>query len=321
MSRKTKLWLLAAGALVLAGCILFAGTMAALKWDFSKLSVVRLETNTYPIGESFRDIAVTTDTADIAFAASADGTCSVVVCEDTEHAKHTVTVEEQTLVIRPEQKSAWYDRIGLFLGTPKITVYLPDAQYRALTVTGSTGNVELPQPLAFEHAEISLTTGNADLSASVSGTASIRISTGNIRAADTAVGALDLSATTGAVRVTDVTCRDDLTVQVTTGDAELCGVSCRNLVSGGSVGNLRLERVIAAEQLSIERSTGHVAFTGCDAGEIHVKTDTGNVAGSLLSEKVFLTDSGVGRVDVPKTTSGGVCEIRTDTGNIQITLE
>ena len=91
MRRTTKLWLLAAGALVLAGYILFAGTMAALGWDFSKLSVVQFETNTYPIGESFRDIAVTTDTADIAFAASADGTCSVVVCEDAEHAKHTVT--------------------------------------------------------------------------------------------------------------------------------------------------------------------------------------------------------------------------------------
>lgn len=52
-----------------------------------------------------------------------------------------------------------------------------------------------------------------------------------------------------------------------------------------------------------------------------MKTDTGNVAGSLLSEKVFLTDSGVGRVDGPKTTSGSVCEIRTDTGNIQITLK
>lgn len=218
-------------------------------------------------------------------------------------------VEEQTLVIRLEQKSAWYDRIGLFLGTPKITVYLPDAQYRAPTVTGSTGNVELPQPLAFEHAEISLTTATPIFPHPSPARPRSGPAPGNIRAADTAVGALDLSTTTGAVRVADVTCRDDLTVQVTTGDAELCGVSCRNLVSGGSVGNLRLERVIAAEQLSIERSTGHVAFTGCDAGELHVKTDTGNVAGSLLSEKVFLTDSGVGRVDVPKTASGGVCEI------------
>lgn len=40
MRRTTKLWLLAAGVLVLAGCILFAGTMAALGWDFSRLSVV-----------------------------------------------------------------------------------------------------------------------------------------------------------------------------------------------------------------------------------------------------------------------------------------
>lgn len=29
MSRKTKIWLITAAALVLAGCLLFAGTMAA----------------------------------------------------------------------------------------------------------------------------------------------------------------------------------------------------------------------------------------------------------------------------------------------------
>ena len=34
MSRKTKIWLIAAAALVLAGCLLFAGTMAAQNWDF-----------------------------------------------------------------------------------------------------------------------------------------------------------------------------------------------------------------------------------------------------------------------------------------------
>ena len=39
MRRTTKLWLQAAGALVLAGCILLSGKMAALGWDFSKISV------------------------------------------------------------------------------------------------------------------------------------------------------------------------------------------------------------------------------------------------------------------------------------------
>ena len=47
MSRKTKIWLITAAALVLAGCLLFAGTMAAQNWDFSKLSTVTFETNTY----------------------------------------------------------------------------------------------------------------------------------------------------------------------------------------------------------------------------------------------------------------------------------
>ena len=47
---------------------------------------------------------------------------------------------------------------------------------------------------------------------------------------------------------------------------------------------------------------------------------TGNVTGSLLSDKAFLTELDVGSVDVPETAAGGVCEIRTDTGNIAISV-
>ena len=52
-----------------------------------------------------------------------------------------------------------------------------------------------------------------------------------------------------------------------------------------------------------------------------MKTDTGDVTGSLLSDKIFFAESDVGSVDVPKTTTGGVCEIRTDTGKIAITID
>ena len=64
-----------------------------------------------------------------------------------------------------------------------------------------------------------------------------------------------------------------------------------------------------------------MSFTACDAGELHVKTDTGDVTGSLLSDKIFFAESDVGSVDVPKTTTGGVCEIQTNTGNIAITID
>jgi len=51
-----------------------------------------------------------------------------------------------------------------------------------------------------------------------------------------------------------------------------------------------------------------------------METDTGDIRGSLLSSKVFLADSGTGKVDVPKTVTGGKCQVHTDTGDIKITI-
>ena len=59
-------------------------------------------------------------------------------------------------------------------------------------------------------------------------------------------------------------------------------------------------------------------FDSSDAAEIYVRTSTGDVAGSLLTDKVFMTQTDTGNVGVPQTITGGKCEIHTDTGDIQI---
>ena len=61
---------------VLIGCIIFAGVMTMLRWDFSKLSTVKYETNSHEISETFHAISIKTDTADIIFALSDDGRSS-----------------------------------------------------------------------------------------------------------------------------------------------------------------------------------------------------------------------------------------------------
>lgn len=53
MKTRTKVWLIIAASLVLTGCILFAGVMTALKWDFMELATVKYETNIYEISEAF----------------------------------------------------------------------------------------------------------------------------------------------------------------------------------------------------------------------------------------------------------------------------
>lgn len=187
-------------------------------------------------------------------------------------------------MIQSADPGGWYAQVGLYFDTPKITVYLPESQYRTLTVTGSTGAIELPEAFTFERAEITSSTGNAVFCAAVSGAASIQTATGDIRAKHTSADALNLTVTTGAVHVSDVTCQNDLTVSVSTGKAYLRNVSCGTLLSTGSVGSIALDHVTAANQISIERSTGHVELAACDASELHLKTDTGDVTGSLLSD-------------------------------------
>ena len=108
---------------------------------------------------------------------------------------------------------------------------------------------------------------------------------------------------------------------VSTGKTKLSDVTCKNLISTGSTGDITLTDVIATERFDIERSTGDVEMEACDAASLIILTDTGEVEGSLLSDKVFVVRTDTGDIDVPKTTSGGICEITTDTGDVEIYIK
>ena len=41
-------------------------------------------------------------------------------------------------------------------------------------------------------------------------------------------------------------------------------------------------------------------FENSDAAQISIKTSTGDVTGTLLSEKVFITETSTGNISVPK---------------------
>ena len=130
-------------------------------------------------------------------------------------------------------------------------------------------------------------------------------------------GTLSVKTSTGNIYAENVTA-DALGLCVSTGDISVSNVDCKNVTSSGNTGDISLKNVIATEKISINRSTGDIKLDRCDATEISVKTDTGKVVGSLLSEKVFIAETSTGKVSVPKTTTGGKCEITTSTGDIKI---
>lgn len=320
MSKKTKGWLIAAIILVLLGFGLFTAAMAASDWDFTELNTAQYETNTHKIGNDFSNIFLHTDTADIFFVPSGDGTCSVT-CHELEYAKHTVTVQDDTLIIREVDTRKWYQNIGVTTGTPQITVSLPDVEYSMLFIKESTGDIEVPDDFRFESMDITTSTGDVTNRASTLDTMKISASTGDIYIENVTAASLDLSVSTGLVTVTGAVCTDDVSIRVSSGRAKLTDIICGNLFSSGNTGDIFLRNILAAGKFSIERSTGDVEFDGCDAAEIYVTTDTGNVRGSLRSDKVFSIQTDTGDVDVPQTMSGGICEIKTDTGDIRIEIQ
>lgn len=319
MSRKTKIWLIIGSSLILMGCLIFGGAMGMLKWDFQGLSTVDYESNNYNISDSYRHISIISGTADITLVASENGKHSVS-CYEEKNAKHSISVKNETLVIELANEKKWYEYIGVNFGTPKITITIPQGEYGEITVKASTGNVEIPESFRFECLDISVSTGKVKNLASVTGDMKIKTSTGGIHLENVSAKSLILSGSTGKITANAIHCEEDIFIHVSTGKVSLRDVQCVNLSSDGSTGDLYLTNVIASEKYSIKRNTGDVTLESCDAAEIQVKTTTGKVTGTLLTDKLFITESNTGKIRVPQFTTGGKCNITTDTGNIVISI-
>ena len=320
MKKATMVWLIVAASLVLAGLVTVTCALVVAQWDFTNLSSTKLETNTHEITEAYQNISVVTDTADVVFIPSEGGKTSVV-CHESVKEAHRVEVRDGTLIIELVDTRKWYDYINIgFFDSPKITVYLPKGTYGTLTLKGSTCDVDIPDAFSFESLDIAVSTGDVTCSASVTGSMKIKASTGDIKVGDLTAGELALSVSSGKVSASAVTGEGDMSVRVSTVRSYLTDVTCKNFTTTGSTGDITMINVVVAEKMSITRSTGDVKFDRCDASELVIKTDTGEVTGTLLSEKVFIPHTDTGDVSLPDSTTGGKCKITTDTGDIRISI-
>ena len=319
MSRKTKTWLIITVSLIGLGCILFGGVMTVLNWDFTKLGTMKYETNSHSLEEAIIDINIATKTADVIIRPSGEEEISVICYEQT-RAKHTVAIKDGVLEIRMADERKWYDYIGINFRSPRITVSIPQGQYGALSVLGSTGRVNIPAGYGFASMDVSVSTGNVTCTASVTDEMKIKSTTGSIHLQELSADTLAISTSTGKITAQKVSCAGAVSLKISTGDINLTDFRCQSLTAKGDTSDILLKDVVVEEMMSVDTDTGKVKFDHCDAGEMQIKTDTGSVTGSLLSPKIFFAEADTGKIDVPKTTTGGKCEITTDTGDIRITV-
>lgn len=322
MKQTSKAWLIVGLVLILLGAALFVGDLALHRWDLGALGATRLETGTVELSESFQNISIRSDTEELRFLPAADGVCRVDYAIP-EKRTLSASVRGDSLSIDVMDQTDWRDKLSFSFGPmekSRITVYLPEQSYAALSVEEDTGDLFLPGDFSFESIRVKTDTGDVDCRASASALLNIETDTGDTRLEDLSAGALSLSTDTGRITLRSVSCAGELSVTVTTGKASLSDVSCGSFRSTGDTGDLTLEQVLVSGLLSAERSTGDVRLAGCDAAELLITTDTGDVSGTLLTEKVFVVRSSTGSIRVPETVSGGKCKISTTTGDVHIDI-
>lgn len=280
MCKKTKFWLIASACLIIFGGIIFSIAGFLVGWDFSKLSTAKKEANSYEITQEFSDIKIETNSANIEFLPSTDGKTKLVCYENVKQ-KHVASVVDGVLTVCVINEYKWYDYVGLDFSSPKITFYLVQTEYDKLLIKTDTGDINIPKEFSFNSIEVSVDTGEVNSSALVS---------------------------------------EDIKISISTGSTILTDVNCKNLYITGSTGDVFIKGVIVSEKTFIKLSTGDVEIQDCDGKEIYIETSTGDVTGNLLSEKVFTAKTSTGKIEVPNTTTGGICEITTSTGDVKITI-
>ena len=313
-----KAFIIIAIILVVLGSAVFFAAFASAGFDFKNLETSKLQTKTYPVSEDFQNIRIDENTADVVFALSEDGTCSVV-CRESEKTKRTVTAENGTLSIVSEEHIGWKNLFDLSFEEESVTVYLPKDAYETLLIETHTGDVDLPEAFHFDSIAITGSTGDVRCAASAADFIAIRVDTGDILLDGVSANAIECTVTTGKIRMQSVTSQSYVSIGVSTGRTILENLACRELRSEGSTGEIRLSGV-TAETILIERSTGDVMFENSDANEIRIGTSTGDVTGTLRTGKIFVTKSSTGDVNVPESTAGGRCEVTTSTGDIRIRI-
>ncbi len=316
-----------------------------------------LETVTHEPTADFDRISVKGDTADIILLPSEDGSCRVVT-RDKEKEKYQVTVQDGTLCItHDESELSWYDYISVGSSASSITVYLPKTEYASFSLGISTGDVALPAGFTFGEVTLEGSTGDYDIAAAVAGMLSIKISTGDVTVHDSSVGALGIRTSTGDIELSSVGCSGavtltqstgrltvsdltaasfsseantgdgvmtgltvsgDLRFERSTGDLVLTDCKALSLTSESSSGDVTARGLLVGAAISITTDTGEVELDASDAAEVYITTDTGDVEASFLSPKIFFYDTDTGDVEIKKSTTGGKCEVVTDSGDISL---
>ncbi len=317
--KKTIITLIVAIALMLGGGLMMLISLSVMGDSWKNVNPGTEKTDTVSLSVSSLDVDVWDVAVEIL--PSPDGNCTVTRTEN-EKFSYSVTVENETLVIRRNDLRKWYERWNLFsFDTPSLTVRLPEKNYKTLNVKSRSCGVLVEEGLTFEKAAISVTSGKIRYYADAKDELILSSTSGGLEVKNVSAKVIQGSVTSGSLLVENVTAHG-LTFSAVSGSSTVKNAAVSEDFSlKGSSGSVTLENVVCGGNLSVKNTSSSILLNRCDGKNITIKSVSGSVKGTVLTEKIFLAKSSSGSVNVPDSVpDGGFCEIETTSGSIHISL-
>ncbi|MBQ4156256.1 MAG: DUF4097 family beta strand repeat protein [Clostridia bacterium] len=248
--KKSIIWIVTISVILLVVGILL----------YSLANPCELETHEYEIEESFKDIKITTDTADIQFIPSKSPN-SFIVCEEEKNEKHSVIVKENTLRIEVDDNNKWYEDLGINFCTPKITVYLGESEYGNISLKTDTGNILLDNIIANGKLATEIDTGDVNFESCDASELFIKIDTGNVLINDViTTGKLAIETDTGDVNF-EACDASEVFIKTDTGNVTGSFLTDKIVFAESDTGKIDIPKVIADEKCEIITDTGNIKIT------------------------------------------------------------
>ena len=151
--------------------------------------------------------------------------------------------------------------------------------------------------------------------------ADLETTSGSIVVTKATLQSLTAQTGSGSVIFEDLAVNEAISAETTSGSIRMNRVTCDSLNAETTSGRIKLTDTVASGHIRAKTGSGAIRLERADAASLSLRTTSGSVTGSLATPKVFYTDTTSGSVDVPKSTEGGLCEIKTTSGSIRLTIE
>lgn len=322
MSRRMKIWLITAAALLFFGLALCLLAVSLAGPELDRLNTESYTEKSLTIDEPFDSLTVRASSHQVRLLPSEDGTCRVEWSE-SERSRVQVAVKDGTLKAVEKSTGGAFGPVGFFWGPSaqlSVTLRLPEAEYRALTVGTSSGDVEVPEGFTFRTIRLDSTSGSLRFSAQAAEDLHMRSTSGDLELTGASPARAELESTSGSILLRSCVC-GALSASATSGEISLENCRGGSLTLSNTSGGLELDNCQFSGAASLGTVSGDIRFSDLDAGSLSFDAVSGSVDGTLLSGKVFQTDTVSGRVSLPLADpSGGLCTAETTSGDIDIRL-